>query len=91
MDPNGGKHEPAHPENTARALELELMQKRATRQQAGAPYRGLRAASFFFLLVIILGALLAFYYAFYLGGLDEVRARNSPQSSPSATAVSRTP
>ena len=91
MNPNGGKQEPTDPEDTVRMLELELMRQRATRQQAGAPYRGLRAASFLFLLVIILGALLAFYYAFYLGGLDEVRARNSPQSSPSATAVSRTP
>lgn len=91
MDPNGGKHEPADPENAVRTLELELMQQRAARQQADAPYGGLRAASFIFLLVIILGVLLAFYYAFYLGGLDEVRARNSPQPGPSATAVSRTP
>ena len=91
MDPNGGTHEPADPENAVRTLELELMQQRAARQHADAPYRGLRAASFIFVLVIILGALLAFYYAFYLGGLDEVRARNSPQPNPSATAVSRTP
>ena len=54
-----------------RMLELELMQQRAARQQAGTPYRGLRIVSFIFLFVIILGALLAFYYVFFLGGLDE--------------------
>jgi hypothetical protein len=91
MNSNGGKHEPADPENGVRMLELELMRQRAARQQGGAPYRGLRAASFIFLVAIILGALLAFYYVFYLGGLDEVRARNGPQPGPSATAISRTP
>ena len=90
MNPKSGKQEPADPEDTVRMLELQLMQQRAARQQAGAPYRGLRAASFIFLFVIILGALLAFYYFFYLGGLDQVRTRNGPPS-PSATAVSRSP
>jgi hypothetical protein len=90
MNPKSGKQEPADPEDTVRMLELQLMHQRAARQQAGAPYRGLRAASLIFLFVMILGTLLAFYYFFYLGGLDEVRARNSPPS-PSATAVSRAP
>ena len=91
MNSNSGKHEPADPENAVRMLELELIHRRAVLQQAAAPYRRLRAASFIFLFAIILGALLAFYYVFYLGGLDEVRARNSPQPSPGATAISRTP
>jgi hypothetical protein len=91
MNPNGGKQEPADPENAVRMLELELMRQRAARQQAGTPYRGARAASFIFLFVVVVAALLAFYYVFYLGGLDEVRARNSPQPSPGATAISRTP
>jgi hypothetical protein len=90
MNPKGGKQEPADPEDTVRMLELELMQQRAVRQRAGAPHRGLHVASFIFLFVIILGTLLAFYYFFYLGGLDQVRAHNSPPS-PSATAVSRSP
>jgi hypothetical protein len=90
MNPKSGKQEPADPEDTVRMLELQLMHQRAARQQAGAPYRGLRAASFIFLFVMILGTLLAFYYFFYLGGLDEVRARNSPPN-PSPTAVSRAP
>ncbi|HEX7518341.1 MAG TPA: hypothetical protein VF345_13760 [Chthoniobacterales bacterium] len=91
MNSNGGKHEPADPENAVRMLELELMRQRAARQQAGAPYRGLRAASFIFLFAVILGALLTFCYVFYSGGLDELHARTSPQPSPSATAISRTP
>ena len=88
MNPKGGKQEPTDPEDIVRMLELELMQQRAVRQGAGAPYRGLYAASFIFLFVMILGALLAFYYFFYLGGLDQVRAHNS-QPSPSATTVPR--
>ena len=90
MNPKSGKEKPADPEDTVRMLELQLMQQRAARQQAGTPYRGLRAMSFIFLFVIILGALLAFYYFFYLGGLDQARARNNPPS-PSATAASRSP
>jgi hypothetical protein len=91
MNSNGGKHEPADPENAVRMLELELMQQRAVRQHAGTPYRGLRVVSFIFLFVVILGVLLALYYLFFSGRLDELRARNSPQPSPSATAISRTP
>ena len=92
MNSNGdGKHEPADPEDAVRLLELELMQQRAVRQQAGAPYRGFRAGSLIFLFAVILGALLAFYYVFYSGRLDELRAKNSPQPTPSAATVSRTP
>jgi cytochrome c-type biogenesis protein CcmH/NrfG len=91
MNSNGGKHEPGDPENAVRMLELELMRQRATRQQASAPYRGLRAASFVFLFIVVLAALLAFYYVFHSGGLEAVRARNSPQPSPSATAISSAP
>jgi hypothetical protein len=92
MNSNGdGKHKPADPENAMRMLELELIRQRAARQQAGAPYRGLRAASLIFFFAVVLGALLAFYYVFYSGGLDEFRARNAPQPSPSATPLSHTP
>ena len=86
-----GKPEPADPEQTVRLLELELMRQRTVRQQAGTPYRGLRAASLFFVFVIILGALLAFYYVFYSGGLDELRSRNPAEASPSANASSPAP
>jgi hypothetical protein len=90
MNSNDGKQEPDDPENAVRMVELELMRQRAALQQASAPYRGLRAASFVFLFVVILAALLAFFYVFSSGGLN-VRARNSPQPSPGATAISRTP
>jgi hypothetical protein len=91
MDSNGGKPEPTDAENAMRMLELELMQQRAARQMAGTPYRGLRAASFLFLFAVLLGAALAAYYLFFSGYLEEMRARNSPQPSPSANAMSRTP
>ncbi|MEY2489735.1 MAG: hypothetical protein QOC70_1677 [Verrucomicrobiota bacterium] len=89
MNSNGdGKQEPADPENAMRLLELELMRQRMARQQAGSPYRSLRAASFVFLFAVILGALLAFYYVFYSGGLDEFRTRNAPEPSPSLASRS---
>lgn len=93
MNSNGdGKHEPADPENAVRMLELELMRQRATRQQAGAPYRGLRAVSFIFLFAVVLVAMLALYYLFSSGRLDELRARNAPTPSPSlAPRSSSTP
>ena len=86
-----GKQEPADPENAVRMLELELTRQRAARQQAGAPYRGLRVASLIFVFAVVLGALLAFYYVFFAGGLDEFRARNSPAPSPSPNVISRNP
>jgi flagellar basal body-associated protein FliL len=91
MDSNGGKPEPADPENALRMLELELMQQRAARQMAGTPYRGLRVVSFLFLFVVIMAALAAAYYLFFSGHLEEMRAHNNPQPSPSANAMSRTP
>jgi hypothetical protein len=90
MNPHGnGKPEPTDPEQLVRMLELELAQQRAARQRAGSPYRSFRLASFIFLFAVIVGALLAFYYVFYLGGLDEMRARNEPRAR--ATPPSRTP
>jgi hypothetical protein len=93
MNSNGdGKPEPADPENAVRMLELELMRQRATRQHAGAPYRGLRTVSFVFFFAVVLGALLAFYYVFVSGGLDELRARSAAKPTPSvAPSSSSTP
>ena len=91
MDSNGGKPEPADPEQAMRLLELEMMQQRMARQMSGTPYRGLRAVSFLFLFVVLLGAALAAYYLFFSGHLEEMRARNVPQPTPSANAMSRTP
>jgi hypothetical protein len=91
MDSNGGKPESADAEKAVRLLELEMMQQRAARQMAGTPYRGLRAASFLFLFAVLLGAAFAAYYLFFSGHLEEMRAANSPQPSPSANATSRAP
>ena len=92
MNSNGdGKPEPDDPEKTLRLLELELIHKRAVRQQGGTPYRGLRAASLFFFFVIILGALMAFYYVFYSGGLKEFRTRTPVETNPSANATPGAP
>jgi hypothetical protein len=90
MNPHrDGKNEPADPEQLLRLVDLELAQKRAARHRARSPYRGFRMASFIFLFAVIVGALLAFYYVFYSGGLDALRSRNEPQ--PSATPSSRSP
>jgi hypothetical protein len=89
MNPRGdGKPEPTDPDQVMRLLEIELAQSRAARQRAGSPYRGFRLASFVFLFAVIIGAVLAFYYVFIAGGLDDFRARNSgrPTATPSAHA-----
>lgn len=82
-----GKLEPVNPEDAVRLLELELIQKRAARQMAGARWRGLRAASFFFLFVVIVGALLAFYFLFASGRLSSQRTPDGPQPSPSTASI----
>jgi hypothetical protein len=82
MNPTDGKSEPIDPEEAARLLELELMQQRAARKQAGTPYRGLRMVSFVFITVVVLGTLFAFYYAIASGRLSELRSRRNQQATP---------
>jgi hypothetical protein len=90
MNPHGdGKNEPTDPDQLLRLIDLELAQQRAARLRAPSPFRAFRMASFIFLFAVIVGALLAFYYVFYSGGLDEFRSRNEPR--PSATPSSRSP
>ena len=88
MNPHGnGKPEEKDPEAALRLLELELAQRRAQRKQAGAPYRGFRAASFIFLFIVIAGVLFAVYYIFLAGGLEDARARAAhPSATPAAQA-----
>jgi hypothetical protein len=82
MNPHGnGKNEPPDPEQLVRLLELQLAQQRATRLRAGAPFRNFRLASFIFLFAVIVGVILAFYYVFYSGGLDELRSRKEAPAS----------
>jgi hypothetical protein len=90
MNPHGdGKPEPADSDQAIRLLELELAQRRAALRNARSPYRAFRIASLFFLLAVIVGAALAFYFVFYSGGLDEMRARR--ESAPKSTSPAQTP
>jgi hypothetical protein len=90
MNPReNGKPESPDPEQLVRMLEIELAQKRAVRQRAGSPFRGFRLASFVFLFAVIVGVVIAFYYVFLSGGLDDLRTRKEPQ--PAASPASPTP
>ena len=68
-------------EALARALELELAQKRQHWQRDREKYRTLRVLSFGFLLMIILAGLIAFF--FFFSRTNEMREQG-PQSSPAA-------
>ena len=90
MNPHGdGKPEPNDPDQIVRLLELELEQRRAALQRARSPLRGFRLASFVFLFAVLVGAVLAFYYVFVSGGLEDLRTRSPAQ--PSATPAAHTP
>ena len=90
MNPHGnGKNEPTDPEQLLRLIDLDLAQQRAARHRARAPFRNFRVASFIFLFAVIVGVVLAFYYVFYSGGLDELRSRK--ESTTTATPSSTTP
>lgn len=61
-----GNNQPApretDPEKLAKLLEIELMQKRASWQQAKARRSSYRTMSFLFLFVVIVAAFVAFYF-----------------------------
>ncbi|MFL6519677.1 MAG: hypothetical protein ACJ8NS_05605 [Chthoniobacterales bacterium] len=87
MNPHSdGKPEPNDPDQVLRLLEIELAQSRAARQRAGTPFRGFRLASFVFLFAVIIGAVVAFYYVFVAGGLDDLRNHNSATSTATPSA-----
>jgi hypothetical protein len=68
-------------EALARALELELAQKRLHWQRDREKYRTLRVLSFGFLFIVILAGLIAFFFFFSrTNGMRE----QVPQLSPSA-------
>ena len=50
------------PEKLAKLLEIELMQKRASWQQAKARHSTIRTMSFLFLFVVIVAAFVAVYF-----------------------------
>ena len=89
MNPRGdGKPEPSDPDQLLRLIDIELAQKRAARQRAPSPFRAFRLASFIFLFAVIIGIALAFYYVFYLGGIEDLRSRkhSEPAATPSSSA-----
>ena len=66
-------------EALARALELELAQKRLHWQRGREKYRTLRVLSFGFLFIIILAGLIAFFFFFSrTNGMREQRSQSSP-------------
>jgi hypothetical protein len=66
-------------EAMARALELELAQKRLHWQRGREKYRTLRVLSFGFLFIVILVGLIAFF--FFFSRTNEMREQ-PPQPSP---------
>ena len=65
MKPEGNQQPDARetdPEKLAKLLEIELMQKRASWQQAKARRGSYRTMSFLFLFVVIVAAFVAFYF-----------------------------
>ena len=70
-----------HAEALARALELELAQKRLHWQRDREKYRTLRVLSFGFLFVIILAGLIALF--FFFSRTNDMREQR-PQPSPAA-------
>ena len=65
MTPESNKQPDARetdPEKLAKLLEIELMQKRASWQQAKARRSSYRTMSFLFLFLVIVAAFMAFYF-----------------------------
>ncbi len=65
MTPDGNTQPPLRetdPQKLAKLLEIELMQKRASWQQAKARRGSYRAMSFLFLFAVIVAAFIAFYF-----------------------------
>ena len=67
MTPEGNRHPDARendPEKLAKLLEIELMQKRASWQQAKARRSTFRTMSLLFLFAVIVAAFVAVYFVF---------------------------
>lgn len=82
-----GKPEPVDPEHLLRMLDLEMIQQRASWKQAHARRTSLRVVSIFFLVVVVLGALLAAYFVFSTGWMDDQHARHRTSASPTPAAT----
>ena len=71
-------------ERLLRALEIELIQKRALWKKTDAQRHAWRAASFVFLLIVVIGTLFALYYAMRI---MPSRTWDQPTPMPSASPV----
>jgi flagellar basal body-associated protein FliL len=76
---------PPDPDELAKLLELELMQKRAAWQQNKKRFGTLRILSFFFLFLVIAGGLLAFWLFFSPQQVSELRASHAASPTPTAS------
>jgi len=65
-----------------KALELELLQKRASWQKAHAQRNVWRTVSFLFLFIVVMGALFALYYV-----MTAVPRKTSEQTDPAPAAT----
>jgi hypothetical protein len=77
-EPASTNSKQAEAEQIAQLLELELMQKRAAWQQAGARRQNLRIMSFAFLFLIIVGCLFGLYFAFSMVNGERPKNQNLP-------------
>lgn len=77
---DNGKPKSTDPQELARLLEIELIQKRAAWKQAAARHRTIRMASFAFLFIVIMAALLIYFFVFS----DLSENRNAPKPAPAA-------
>jgi len=86
--PEGGD---VDPEKMARQLEIELMLKRSSWQQAKARRGSFRALSFAFLFLVVIGALFGFFFLMSSDNVQELRASAAEreQATPSPTASPR--
>jgi hypothetical protein len=85
MTPDGNRQpdlRETDPEKLAKLLEIELMQKRASWQQAKARRSTLRTMSFLFLFLVIVAAFVAVYFVMSSGGLSAPSTGTPPSASP---------
>lgn len=84
--PEPGEIDPA---KIQQLLEIEMMQQRASWQQAKARRGSLRAMSFFFLFLVIVGALFAYFVFLSPERLSELKSSAPPVEPSPAPSASR--
>ncbi len=75
------------PEKLAEQLEIELMLKRSSWQQAKARRGNWRALSFAFLFLVVLGALFGFYYLRSSDSVQELKSSAAERASATPSPV----